>query len=79
MDIKGFGMIDITLSIAVKAVQLYAESHPRPPHVTQKQASAMMGVSTATVSRLVRAGHLSLNGVGLIPIEQIDSVIKRAA
>lgn len=67
------------LSIAKMAVQLYAETHPRPPHVTQKQAAAMLRVSTATVSRLVRAGHLSLNSVGFIPIEQIDSAIKKAA
>ena len=67
------------LSIALKAVQLYAETHPRPPHVTQKQAALMMGVSTATVSRLVRSGHLSLNNVGLIPIHEIDNAIQKAA
>lgn len=27
--------------IALKAVQLYAEMHPRPPHVTQAQAAEM--------------------------------------
>lgn len=27
------------LEIAIKAVQLYAETHPRPSHVTQTQAA----------------------------------------
>lgn len=65
------------LSIARMAVQLYAETHPRPPHVTQKQAAAMMRVSTATVSRMVKSGHLTLNSFALIPIEQIDSATRR--
>lgn len=30
--------------IALKAVQLYAEMHPRPPHVTQAQAAEMLMV-----------------------------------
>lgn len=32
------------IEIAIKAVQLYAEMHPRPPHVTQTQAAQMIGV-----------------------------------
>ena len=64
------------LSIAAKAVQMYAETHPRPPHVSQVQAAAMLGVSKATVSRLVKAGLLTLNGAGLIQIGQIDLIIE---
>lgn len=64
------------LTIATKAVQLYAETHPRPPHVNQAQAAAMLGVSKATVSRLVKAGTLTLNSVGLIPVGQIDRIIE---
>ena len=64
------------LSIAAKAVQMYAETHPRPPHVSQVQAAAMLGVSKATVSRLVKAGLLMLNGAGLIQIGQIDLIIE---
>lgn len=30
---------DQTLRIAARAVQLYAETHPRPAQVTQKQAA----------------------------------------
>lgn len=67
-------MTDV-LAIATKAVQLYAETHPRPPHVTQKQAAEMLGVSRPTVSRMVASGSLTLNGVGLIPIHQIDALL----
>lgn len=63
------------LNIAVQAVRLYAESHPRPPHVTQRQAAEMLGLSAPTVSKLVRAGKLRLNGAGLIPIAQIDALL----
>lgn len=70
------------LNIAVQAVRIYAESHPRPPHVTQRQAAEMLGLSAPTVSKLVRSGKLRLNGAGLIPIAQIDALLagdKRAA
>lgn len=33
------------LEIATRAVRLYAESHPRPPHVTQAQAGEMLRLS----------------------------------
>lgn len=70
------------LHIAVQAVRLYAESHPRPLHVTQRQAAQMLGLSAPTVSKLVRSGKLRLNGAGLIPISQIDELLadnKRAS
>ena len=60
------------LAIALEAVQRYAEMHPRPTHVTQLQAAEMLGLSRATVSRLVKAGALRLNKCGMIPIEEID-------
>lgn len=63
------------LTIAMKAVQLYSETHPRPIHVTQKQAAEMLDLSAPTVSRMVRAGTLRLNGAGLIPISQIDELL----
>lgn len=63
------------MSIAIKAVQLYAETHPRPPHVTQRQAAEMLGRSAPTVCKLVRSGKLKLNGAGLIPIGQIDELL----
>lgn len=63
------------LEIAVMAVRLYAETHPRPPHVNQRQAADMLHVSAPTVAALIKAGKLKLNGAGLIPIGQIDGLI----
>ncbi|MGB4062535.1 MAG: helix-turn-helix domain-containing protein [Azonexus sp.] len=66
---------DAALKIAMKAVQLYAESHPRPGHVTQEQAAEMLGISRATVSRMVKFGTLKLNKVGRIPMSDIDKAL----
>lgn len=64
------------LAIATRAVPLYAETHPRPPQVTQTQAAEMLGTSRPTLSRMVKAGTLRLNKCGLIPITEIDSVLE---
>ena len=64
------------LQIAKRAVQLYAESHPRPSHVTQIQAAEMLGVTSRTVHTLVRTGKLRLNGLGRIPIVQVDELLE---
>ncbi|WP_454844937.1 DNA-binding protein [Ralstonia thomasii] len=61
--------------IAQRAVQLYAERHPRPRHVTMTQAAEMLELSQPTVRKLLRAGKLKLNGCGLIPVEQIDHIL----
>ena len=61
------------LQMAAKAVQMYAESHPRPTQVNQVQAAEMLGLSHPTVRKLVRSGVLPLNACGLIPIEIVDS------
>lgn len=71
-------MTDV-LEIATKAVQIYAETHPRPPHVTQRQAAAMLGLSAPTVCKLVRTGALRLNGAGLIPIGMVDELLMARA
>ena len=68
-------MTDLT-QVAIAAVRAYAETRPRPPHVTQAQAADMLRVSRATVSRMERAGTLKLNKVGMIPISQIDQAIE---
>lgn len=60
------------LETAIKAVQLYAETHPRPTHVNQGQAAEMLNLSYPTIRKLVRCGTLPLNDFGLIPIEAID-------
>jgi len=69
------------IEIAHTAVRLYAETHPRPPQVTQSQAAQMLGISRATVSRMVRGGQIRLNGCGMIPTSEIDRVLaaQRAA
>lgn len=63
------------LRIASLAVQRYAETHPRPSSVTQKEAARMIGVSGATLSRLVRAGKIKLNDVAGVPISEVDRVL----
>ena len=60
------------VDIALRAIQLYSEMHPRPTHLTQVQAAEMLGVHRNTISKLLRAGVLRLNQCGLIPIELID-------
>lgn len=63
------------MQIAVRAVQLYAETHPRPPHVNMAQAADMLGCGQFKVRSLLKHGTLTLNGCGLIPISQIDAAI----
>lgn len=63
------------LNLARRAVQLYAESHPRPAHVTIQQAAEMMSLSRHTVSKMVGAGTLRLNKCGRIPIAQVDAAL----
>lgn len=60
--------------VALRAVQLYAEKHPRPTQVTQGQAAEILGVSTRTVRNYIRAGRLKLNQCGMLPIEAIDAI-----
>lgn len=62
------------LELAAKAVQLYAETHPRPTHVNQSQAAEMLRLSRPTVRALLKRGSLRLNACGLIPIEAIDRI-----
>ena len=64
------------LSIALQAVQLYAETHPRPYHVTQKQAAEMLQLSEPTIGKLVRSGALRLDKTGRIPITEIDNALR---
>jgi excisionase family DNA binding protein len=64
------------LTTAAKAVEIYASRHPRPSHVTARQAAEMMSVSTATVTRMIKAGTLRLNRVGRIPTEMVDAALQ---
>ncbi len=38
------------LNIAVKAVQIYAEKHPRPHQITQVQAASMLGTGIVNLA-----------------------------
>lgn len=60
--------------VALRAVQLYADSHPRPTQVTQQQAAEMLGVSRKTIYNYVRSGRLKLNRCGQLPIEAVDAM-----
>jgi hypothetical protein len=60
------------LEIAAAAVQHYAETHPRPSSVTQRDAAEMLGISEGTLRKLVRGGIYKLNALGRIPIHDID-------
>lgn len=68
-------MMSETLEIAAQAVRMYAESHPRPPHVNITQAAEMLGLSRKTVTARMKAGEIRTNALGLIPIGEIDRVI----
>ena len=57
-----------TLQIAEAAVRRYAESRPRPRHVTKVQAAEMLEISRPTLNKLIAAGTVRLNACGLIPI-----------
>lgn len=64
------------LETAIKAVQLYAEMHPRPPHVNQQQAAEMLHLSHVTVRKLIRSKVIKTNEAGQIPISEIDRVLQ---
>lgn len=67
------------LDIAYRAVRLYAETHPRPCQVTQRQAAEMLGRSEPTVGRMVKTGVIKLNSAGMIPITEIDRLLEPRA
>lgn len=61
-------------------IQLFKDTHPRPAHVTQKQAAEMLHMSEPTVRKLILAGSIKLNDAGMIPITEIDKfTIAKAA
>lgn len=67
---------DTPIDVALRAVEIYAQRHPRPAHVTLTQAAQMLELSRPTVRKLIAAGKLKLNGCGLIPTEQIDRLLR---
>lgn len=67
------------IDIAYQAVKMYAEAHPRPAHVTQKQACEMLNLSAPTVRTMIRRGAIKLNEFGLIPVSEIDRALAARA
>lgn len=63
------------LALVEFAMRRVIEARPRPSSVTQTQAAEMLGVSRPTVAKLVRSGKLKLNGLGQIPVAQIDKLL----
>ena len=63
------------IELAIKAVQIYAERHPRPTHVNQQQAADMIGKSTPTIRKMIRSGDIATNRLGLIPMSEIDRLL----
>ncbi|ELW9448954.1 DNA-binding protein [Burkholderia cenocepacia] len=63
------------LNTAIKAVEIYAARHPRPPHVTITQAAEMLGRNRSTVTAMLSRYRIPLNACGQIPIESVDRLI----
>lgn len=59
-----------------RAFKFYEARRPRPTQVTIGQAAEMLGLSRWTVSKMLRTGQFKLNKCGLIPIEQVDAVLR---
>jgi len=68
-------MTEEMLTTALKAVQIYAESHPRPSSVTIGQAAEMLGISRKTLAGRIKDGWMQMNGLGKIPTSEIDRVL----
>jgi len=66
----------MSLETALKAVQIYAESHPRPSCVTLVQAAEMLGISHVTAKKIMDMGLLSRNKLGKIPTSQVDMLLE---
>ena len=67
-----------SLDVALKAIKIYAATHPRPHQVNQKQAAQMLDVSEATICKWVKTGRIRLNNAGMISIIEIDRLLETA-
>ncbi|MDF0500845.1 helix-turn-helix domain-containing protein [Burkholderia cenocepacia] len=77
-SLRGTPLTDEQMLLLIdRAIAEFERQPKRPPHLTQAQAADMLGLSRATVGKLVRSGELRLNGVGRIPIGQIDMFLAR--
>jgi predicted DNA-binding protein (UPF0251 family) len=66
-------------AVAIRAIELYTQRHPRPVHVTIKQAAEMLDLNRNTVGRMVSRGDLTLDACGMIPINQVDALLRAVA
>lgn len=64
---------------AMIAIDQYSAAHPRPSHVTMRQAAEMLDISHPTLKKLFDNGTLKLNLTGRIPITLIDRAIAARA
>jgi predicted HTH domain antitoxin len=49
--------------------------HPRPSCVILEQAAELLGVSSRTISNMVRQGRIKRNKLGRISIVEIDRIL----
>lgn len=61
-----------------KAIQRYAETHPRPIDVTIAQACQMLDRTYPTVRKMIDERKIKLNDDGRIPITEIDKFSRAA-
>ncbi|WP_228384656.1 helix-turn-helix transcriptional regulator [Rhodocyclus gracilis] len=67
------------LDVAFQAVRIYAETHPRPLHVTLEQAAEMLGITVESLMKMMSSKKLRINECGLIPIGDIDRALASRA
>jgi len=48
---------------------------PRPSSVNFEQAAEMLGLSSKTVSMMVRDGRIRINKIGRVPVPEIDKLL----
>ena len=65
----------VAIRAAMIAIDQYSVAHPRPSHVTMRQAAEMLDISHPTLKKLFDNGTLKLNLTGRIPITLIDQVL----
>lgn len=62
--------------IDLQTIATYVAMHPRPSHVTQTQASEMLGLAVPTFRKLVISGKIKRNACGLFPITEVDKLLQ---
>lgn len=85
-------MLDVTMisradlmSVIKEAARLGAEEalrnlpKDRPEQVNYTDAGKILGMSRQTVAKMVKSGSIRLNACGLIPIAEIDKVLRFGA